>query len=272
MTELQLRGTIAIVTGAGSDIGLGHAMTLALVRNGARVAMMDVDRAALEHSAADARALGGKDCVLPIVGDVSKPEDAERAVQTTIAELGGLHVLVNNAGINPRVEARASGPLFSQIPPEAWTKTMAVNVNGPFFMARAAVGHLVAQGWGRIVGVTTSLDTMIRGAPYGPSKASHEALVAVMARELEGTGVTANVLIPGGAAATHMVDRERSGLLEPEVMQAPIVWLASEASDGFNGRRIIAQFWDEALPLPQRLEQASAPAAWPQLGRSAPRG
>ena len=67
-------------------------------------------------------------------------------------------------------------------------------------MARAAVGHMLAQGWGRIIGVTTSVDTMYREGmcPYGPSKAAHEALVALMARELEGTGVTANVLIPGG--------------------------------------------------------------------------
>lgn len=62
-------------------------------------------------------------------------------------------------------------------------------------------------------------------------------------------------------------DHTRPDLLEPEVMQAPIVWLASAASDGFNGRRIIAQLWDEELPLEERLAKASAPAAWPQLGR-----
>ncbi len=270
MSEQPLEGKVAIVTGAGSDIGLGRAMTLALVRAGARVAMMDVDREGLEVNAAEARKFAGSGAVLPIVGDVSKPEDAERAVQTAVAELGGLHILVNNAGINPRVDADSSGLIFSNIPPDAWVKTISVNVNGPFFMARAAARHLVAQGWGRIIGVTTSLDTMIRGAPYGPSKAAHEALMAVIAREVEGTGVTANVLIPGGAASTNMVpDRDRPGLLPPEVMQAPVVWLASPASDGINGRRLIAQFWDEELPIEERLAKAAAPAAWPQLGRQA---
>lgn len=269
MSEQPLLGKVAIVTGAGSTIGLGRAMTLALVGAGARVAMMDVDGDALGQSASDARKLGGASCVLPIVGDVSDPADAERTVQRTIAELGGLHVLVNNAGINPRIAALPSGLVFSNIPPEAWINTIRVNVNGPFLMARAAVGHMVAQGWGRIIGVTTSLDTMIRGAPYGPSKAAHEALIAVIAREVEGSGVTANVLIPGGAAYTNMTAgvRDPSGLLAPEVMQAPVVWLASAASDGFNGRRVIAQFWDEELPVQERLEKAAAPAAWPQLGR-----
>jgi 3-oxoacyl-[acyl-carrier protein] reductase len=266
----ELDGKIAIVTGAGSTIGLGRAMTLALVRAGARVAMMDVDGEALQDSAAVAREIGGNDSVLTIVGDVTKPEDAERAVQTTIQELGGLHILLNNAGINPRFESGQSGPAFSQITPDAWMRAFAVNVNGPFFMARAAVGHLLAQGWGRIIGVTTSLDTMLRSAPYGPTKAGHEAFISVMARELAGTGVTANVLIPGGAVVTNMTVgvRDPSGLLQPEVMQAPIVWLASEASDGVNGQRFIAEFWDEELPLAERIEKAGAPAGWAQLGRS----
>jgi len=246
-------------------------MTLALVRAGARVAMMDLDRESLQRSAQEAAAIGGEGCVTTIIGDVTKPEDAERTVKATISELGGLHVLVNNAGINPRVDPGDDGLIFSRIPLDAWMRTMAVNVNGPFFMARAVAPHLVKQGWGRIIGITTSLDTMIRGGPYGPSKAAHEAFVAVMARELEGTGVTANVLIPGGGVATNMTAgvRNTATQLQPEVMQAPAVWLASEESNGVNGRRLIAQFWDEELPLDERLAKASAPAAWPQLGRKA---
>lgn len=139
----------------------------------------------------------------------------------------------------------------------------------------AAVAHLLAQGWGRIIGVTTSMDTMWRkgGSPYGPSKAGHEALVAIMAQELEGTGVTANVLVPGGATYTNMTYRGdpnlRDQLIQPEVMQEPVVWLASNESGKFTGRRIIAYNWDDGLPLEERLEKCSAPAAWPQLGRQA---
>jgi len=267
MQEQPLTGKVALVTGAGSDIGLGRAMTLALVRAGARVVMMDLDEDSLERTAADVREVGGKDSVVPLVGDVTRPEDAARTVQAAIAAMGGLHILVNNAGINLRTNVLPGHAAFADIAVEDWTRTMAVNLTGPFLMARAVVGHLIDQGWGRIIGVTTSLDTMIRQAPYGPSKAGHEALTAIVARDVEGTGVTANILVPGGAVSTHMVDRSRPGLLDPEVMQAPVVWLASDASNGFNGRRIIAQFWDESRPLADRLEQSSAPAAWPQLGR-----
>ena len=79
------------------------------------------------------------------------------------------------------------------------------------------------------------------------------------------------MLVPGRATATNMVppERDRSALIQPDVMQAPVVWLASPASDECNGRRIIAYEWDESLSIERRLEKASAPAAWPQLGRQA---
>lgn len=278
MPDGPLQGKVAIVTGAGSPIGLGHAITLGFVRAGARVAMLDINQAWLGESAKEMREVGGPDCVLPMVADITAPDAVAQAVRRVIAELGGLHILVNNAGTNPR----AAGMLptgqsnisnFWQLSPEAWSRVVAVNLSGPFFMARAVVEHMLAQGWGRIIGVTTSLDTMYRkgGTPYGPSKAGHEALIATMAQELEGTGVTANVLVPGGATNTNLIapdaGYDRAALIQPEVMQAPVIWLASDASQAVNGRRLIAYYWDERLPLDERLAKASAPAAWPQLGR-----
>jgi NAD(P)-dependent dehydrogenase (short-subunit alcohol dehydrogenase family) len=280
MAEGLLQGKVAIVTGAGSPIGIGHAIALGLVRAGAHVAMLDINQAWLEQSVREARAIGGADCALAVVADVTDPDAVEQAVRRTIAELGGLHILVNNAGTNPRAAGLApagQGTItnFWQISPEAWSRVVGVNLSGPFLMARAAVGQMLAQRWGRIIGVTTSMDTMYRkgGVPYGPSKAGHEALVATMAQEFEGTGVTANVLVPGGATNTNLIapdaGYDRAALIQPEVMQAPAVWLASDASQACNGRRLIAYYWDERLPLEERLFKASAPAAWPQLGRQA---
>jgi NAD(P)-dependent dehydrogenase (short-subunit alcohol dehydrogenase family) len=278
MAEAPLQGKVAIVTGAGSPIGIGHAITLGLVRAGARVAMLDLNQAWLEQSVHEVRTAGGADCALAIMADVTDPDAIAQAVRRTIGELGGLHILVNNAGTNPRAAGLAvegQGTNFWELSPQAWTRVVAVNFSGPFLMARAVVGHMLAQKWGRIIGVTTSMDTMYRkgGTPYGPSKAGHEALVATMAQELEGTGVTANVLVPGGATNTNLiapdVGYDRATLIQPEVMQAPVVWLASDASQAVNGRRVIAYYWDERLPLDERLARASAPAAWPQLGRQA---
>ena len=275
MQEKPLQGKVAIVTGAGSPIGMGRAMTVGLVRAGARVAMMDINETWLEQTANDIRETGGDDCVLTVVADVSSTDDVEKAVGRIVAELGGVHILVNNAGISPGVLGRAPSAQrnFWDTSPEVWTKVVAINLSGQFFMARAVVNHMLAQHWGRIIGVTTSLDTMYRqrGSPYGPSKAGHEALIAIMAGELEGTGVTANVLVPGGPTNTNMVGRDtpfdREALIQPEAMQAPVVWLASEESREVNGKRFIAYYWDEDLPIEQRLEKAGAPAAWPQLGR-----
>jgi hypothetical protein len=94
-----------------------------------------------------------------------------------------------------------------------------------------------------------------------------------MAQELDGTGVTANVLVPGGAADTRLVSPtmmpDRSKLIAPEVMVPPLLWLCSKQSDGITGRRFIGMLWDSKLPPAAAAKNAGAPAAWQQLGRQA---
>ena len=280
MPERPLEGKVAIITGAGSPIGIGHAIALGLARAGAKVALTDISQKWLDQTINEVREICGDDCAIGIISDVTDPQACQDAVDTAIRQMGGLHILVNNAGANPRSaglgSASGANPTnFWENSPEAWSRVVGVNLSGNFYMARAAVGHMLDQRWGRIIGVTTSMDTMWRkgGAPYGPSKAGHEALVAIMAQELEGAGVTANVLVPGGATYTNMTysgdPNLKNRLIQPEVMQQPVVWLASDDSGEFNGRRIIAYNWDDSLPLAERLEKCSAPAAWPQLGQQA---
>lgn len=281
MSERVLDGKVALVTGAGSPEGTGHAMAVGLVRAGARVALLDRNPEWLEVSLARIRALSGAGCAISVVADVTDAEAVQRGVARTLDELGGLHIAINNAGTNPRAAGfEIASRHFWDIPLAAWDRVVAVNMTGPFYVARAVIGHLRKQGFGRIIGVTTSVDTMFgrRRVPYGPSKAGHEAMVASIAEELEGSGVTANVLVPGGPTNTNFFHakspEERAGLIQPEVMAPPAVWLASDAASFVNGRRIIACRWDESLPLEERLARCSAPAAWPQLGKQAvlPRG
>ena len=274
MQQRPLSGKIAIVTGAASPMGLGRAMTEALVRAGARVSMMDINPEWLGRSSNFMREIGGNDSVMTQVVDVSSSDSAQEAVQRTIDEMGGLHILVNNAGVAPRnmVGRRGVRNNFWDITSEEWDRVISINSSGPFYMARAVVPHMLAQGWGRIIGVTTSMNTMYRegGTPYGPSKAAHEALIAMASRELEGTGVTANVLVPGGMSSTNLIpddtDYDRASMIQPEVMQSPVVWLASDESADVNGQRFIGHYWDDSLPIQERLERAGSPAAWPQLG------
>ena len=186
-------------------------------------------------------------------------------------------ILINNAGINTGLLRREGQPVGKiwETTPEEFRRVIDVNVIAAFLMTRAVLPALLARGWGRIINVTTSLDTMWRSLmqPYGGSKAANEAMLTALAHELEGSGVTANVLVPGGAADTRLVSRamapDRSTLIVPEVMVAPLVWLCSNASDGVNGQRFIAMKWDEKLPPAEAAKNAGAPAAWQQLGRQA---
>ena len=126
------------------------------------------------------------------------------------------------------------------------------------------------DGWGRIVNVTTSLGTMLNaGSPtYGPSKAALEALSAIMAKDLDGTGVTVNVLVPGGVTNTPMISDEagflRDKLIQPEVMVPPLLWLVSDAAK-VTGRRFLGVHWDTALPQEQAAEKSGALVAWTSI-------
>ena len=273
-SDIRLDGRVAIVTGAAA--GLGRAMAQAMVRAGANVVFADINAGATGGAVAEVAFREGCGKAIGMPCDITRKEDCERTVAETLRLFGGLHILVNNAGKGPAHLEAAPGTKslrFWEADPDVWRLIIETNVVGAFFMSRAAVKPMLAQKWGRIISVTTSLDTMYRkgNAPYGPSKAGHEALVATMGQELEGTGVTANVLTPGGGTNTNLIpkstpDTYRNALIKPEVMRAPAVWLASGESDGFNGQRIIAARWDEKLPIQERLEKAAAPAAWPQLG------
>jgi NAD(P)-dependent dehydrogenase (short-subunit alcohol dehydrogenase family) len=154
---------------------------------------------------------------------------------------------------------------------------MDINVAGPFLMARAAVPRMIERGGGRIVNVTTSLDTMLSAgmAPYGQSKAALEAGTAIWAKDLAGTGVTANVLVPGGPVDTAFLPPDtlfpRDQLIKPDVMRAPIVWLASAEAAGVTGRRFVARLWDTALPPGAAAARAGASVAWAGYGAQAAR-
>jgi NAD(P)-dependent dehydrogenase (short-subunit alcohol dehydrogenase family) len=130
---------------------------------------------------------------------------------------------------------------------------------------------MLRAGQGRIVTVTTSLGTMIRGGYvlYGASKAAAEAATAVMAADLEGTGVTANVLVPGGMTDTRIVPdaavADRARLLRPEIMAPPLLWLVSPEAARVNGRRFLAVHWDPALPPAEAAEKCGAPIAWTNI-------
>ena len=235
---------VAIVTGGGR--GIGRAMTLGLAQAGAAV----VVTAAREREELDS--LAG-DRIHTLVADVTHEEDCERTVAAALERFGRLDILVNNAARGMRYVSEdfmTKPARFWETSAETWRLVMETNAVGPFLMARAAVPAMLARGWGRIVNISVSADTMRRKgfSPYGPSKAALESETVIWAQDLADTSVTVNALLPGGPTLTGMVpsslpDQRRANLLDPAIMVPPLLWLTSTESDGVTGRRFIATEW-----------------------------
>src|SRR6267378_3857375 len=268
MSEIQ---RVAIVTGAAG--GIGRAMTRGLLEAGIRVAGVDRDREPIEALAAMGREQGKGAELLTIQTDLSSDSAADEITRATRAQFGRIDILVNTAGIGPGAIRAASWqrPLkFWEITSDQWRRFVAVHTTAPWALASAVVPEMMREGWGRIVNVTTSLGTMLNaGSPtYGPSKAALEALSAIMAKDLDGTGVTVNVLVPGGITNTPMVSEsgfDRAKMIQPEVMAPALVWLVSDAAGKVTGRRFLAVHWDTKLPAEEAAEKAGAPVAWTSI-------
>ena len=239
---IDLDGTRVLLTGGTS--GLGLAMASALARAGAAVVL--TSRSA-ERAAATAAQLPG---AAGIAADARDEAAVARAVEQAWSRLGGIDLLVNNAGlgmktVNPRFMTEPRG--FWQVPIDGFRAVLDTNLTGYFLMAREVTPRMLDAGAGRIVNISMNHSTMNRRGfiPYGPARAGAEALSRIMAADLSGTGITVNILLPGGATRTGMLpaaqDRPAQlAVLDPDVMGPPIVWLASPQARDVHDERIIA--------------------------------
>jgi NAD(P)-dependent dehydrogenase (short-subunit alcohol dehydrogenase family) len=269
-----LAGKTAIVTGGGR--GLGRAMALGLARAGASVVITAArSRREIEAVADEAKASregivrGG--IVRALTADVTSEEDGLRVVDEAVREFGAIHILVNNAGRGMRFVSEKfldTPTKFWRTDPAVWRMIVETNVTGPFLMARAVTPHMLKQQWGRIINISMNYETMRRAgfAPYGPSKAALESETLIWAKDLAGTGVTVNSLLPGGVTDTGMVPGDiaaevRKRLLPPEIMVQPLLWLVSAMANDVSGARFVASRWDSSLPPAQAAEKARDPSA-----------
>jgi len=273
----QRAAMAVIVTGGGR--GLGWEMADALVQAGHRVLITGSREPAEVEAACETWNQGqSRPRALAMSADVSDWEQCQAVARRCKEAFGRIDGLINNAGrgmleISPTFNTEPA--LFWQADPQGFRNIVDANVTGAFLMARACVPVMVAQGFGRVVNISTSQTTMVRTGycPYGPSKAALEAMSVIWAKDLRGRGVTVNVLLPGGAANTRLLPGsgpERRGadgqLLAPALMRAPIVWLMTRTDESVTGRRFVARLWPEGLADEEAAKRArSAPQELPGL-------
>ena len=262
---------VVLLTGAAG--GIGRVMTQALLADGHRVAAVDRDARGLE---ALKTLPGASERLHTITADLGTQEGCRRAIEAAHGRFGDIEALVNNAGIgmsSVRPDAEARHPGIEELPLDVFDRFFAIFMRAPAALTYAVVPMMKRRGFGRIVNNTTSYVTMLRVLPYGAAKAALESMSAVWAKELDGSPITVNVLIPGGPTDTPLISDasgwDRKKMLRPQIMGAPLRWLISDAAASFNGRRITAARWDTGLPAAEAAQRASRPIGWPELSGDA---
>jgi NAD(P)-dependent dehydrogenase (short-subunit alcohol dehydrogenase family) len=249
-----LEGKRVLVTGAGQ--GLGKAYAEAMAREGARVAVNDINAESAEQAAAGIEAGGGQAFALP--GDVSDFAGAGRLVRQCIEALGGLDVLVNNAGVY------AVAPLWETTERD-FDRIVAVNLKGTFNMARHAVEHMKAGRSGCIINVTSGAASgLLDRSVYGASKGGVLSFTIAWALELAPHGVRVNAVSPMATTAMSAVHKGTSRAKWPPENVAPlVVFLASDDAAYVTGQAVRLE--GNALSLvthPRPVRPATVSEGW----------
>jgi len=240
--RFDLTGKVALLTGAGRGIGLAIARTFAAA--GCAVAIQDIELAVAQEAAQSIETAGGR--AIALDGDAGDLSLAKRVIESVTAQLGGVHILVNNAAIQRSVS-------WLEQDGEEMVKTLTTNVVSPILFCQAVTPIFRNQQWGRIINIGSIQG--IRGnqhmLPYSLSKAAVSTMTRAMARDLGRDGITVNCIAPGWIAGTHRNRRDfqsnddklgkgnhiptgRVG--EPEDLAGIALLMATDAGSYMNGQ------------------------------------
>ena len=248
MPCFDLEGKIALVTGAGANGGIGHAIALGYARAGARMAISDCDAAGLAQTSAEIGGLG--EAPLTINCDISDPVQVAEMFETLSREWGSVDVLVNVPFFFPaRVRPH-------ELELADWERMLAVNLTGYFLCCREALRVMLAAGGGTIINIGSNAGELAlgRGAmPYSCTKAAVHQMTRELAVEYASAGIRVNALLPAQTLTPglrahldtprfrdHVLPRILAGLpqgrlLDPEDYVGPAIFLASDAARAVNG-------------------------------------
>ena len=231
---MNLENRVAVITGATG--GLGRVVARRLAAEGARLALVSSDSGRLEALGRELSLPEGR--WLARAADLTSPAGAQAAAAAVLAKFGRVDILLHLVG------GWTGGKTVSQVPVEQMASMLQQHLWTTFYVAQAFVPHLVANGWGRIMAVSSPAATRpaVKGAPYAAGKAAQEALLLTLAQELTGSGVTANLLVVRAIDVQHRRDSERTAetaaWTTPEEIASAIVYLCSDAAGVVNGARM----------------------------------
>jgi NAD(P)-dependent dehydrogenase (short-subunit alcohol dehydrogenase family) len=258
MAKKKLQGQVAILSGGGRGIGAAAAARLAA--GGAKLVLVARTEQEVEPVAAGLRRQGAQ--ALAVVGDISDPEVVEEVVETALEQYNRVDILVNNAAVLWPFEEIAESD------PEEWAYNIAVNLIAPYWLVRNVLPVMLDQGSGRILAVGDGTAPLAGASAYLAAKAGLEMWMRVLAMEVAGSGVSANLLDPGAVDSALQEDlrtvdttgtrldtayfhelHERGQLQPPAQIGELIYWLVGPWGRAYNGERFSAsdQAWRQRV-------------------------